>query len=281
MFLFKTKTALQTYLQTLQKDDRKTGFIPTMGALHEGHISLIKTGKAAHDITICSIFVNPTQFNNPEDLSTYPRTVANDIDLLEHAGCDVLFLPEVQEIYPDGTHTGNSFDLGYLETILEGAFRPGHFQGVAQVVSILLDIVQPDNLYLGQKDYQQYLVLSRLIARHHIPVQIFCVPTLREADGLAMSSRNQRLTPAQRAVSNLIYQCLVSIQAKANSADFAVVQKECKELLEHKGIVPEYIALADADTLELLDNYHPGRKMIALIAGYAGKVRLIDNMLLN
>ena len=141
--------------------------------------------------------------------------------------------------------------------------------------------MQPDHLYLGQKDYQQYLVLSKLIAQNHIPVQLFCVPTLRDADGLAMSSRNQRLTPAQRAISNLIYQCLVSIQAKANSTNFAVVQKECKELLEHKGIVPEYIALADADTLELLDNYHPERKMIALIAGYIGQIRLIDNMLLQ
>jgi len=281
MFLFKTKSALQSYLQTLQRKGLKTGFIPTMGALHEGHLSLIERAKAAQDISICSIFVNPTQFNNPEDLAAYPRHVANDIDLLEHAGCDVLFLPEIQEIYPDGTHTDQQFDLGYLETVLEGAFRPGHFQGVAQVVSILLDIVQPDHLYLGQKDYQQYLVLSKLIAQNHIPVQLFCVPTLRDADGLAMSSRNQRLTPAQRAISNLIYQCLVSIQAKANSTNFAVVQKECKELLEHKGIVPEYIALADADTLELLDNYHPERKMIALIAGYIGQIRLIDNMLLQ
>lgn len=280
MFIFKTKTALRSFLQSMQKNNRKVGFIPTMGALHEGHLSLIKTAKAAHDITICSIFVNPTQFNNPEDLTTYPRTESQDIDLLEHAGCEVLFLPETEEIYPKGMQAEASFDLGYLESVLEGAFRPGHFQGVAQVVSILLEIVQPDNLYLGQKDYQQYLVLSKLIAQQHLPVHIFCVPTLREADGLAMSSRNQRLTPAQRAVSNLIYQCLVSIQAKAHDGDFAIVQKECKELLERKGIVPEYIALADADTLELFDNYHPERKMIALIAGYAGKVRLIDNMLL-
>ncbi len=281
MFLFKTKVAFQSYIQPLQEKGQKTGFVPTMGALHEGHLSLIKAAKAANDLTVCSIFVNPTQFNNPDDLSRYPRSVATDIDMLSHAGCDILLLPEVAEIYPNGTKLNQKFDLGNLEPKLEGAFRPGHFQGVAQVVSILLDMVKPDNLYLGQKDYQQYMVLSHLISDKGIPVQPYCIPTLREADGLAMSSRNRRLTPVQRETSNLIYQCLVSIQAKMNTAHFAVVQKECRDLLTHKGIRPDYIELADADTLELLHDYHPDRKMIALIAAFIGEIRLIDNMLLN
>lgn len=256
------------------------GFVPTMGALHNGHISLIRAAAQDNPITVCSIFVNPTQFNNAADLEKYPRTTDQDIAMLTETGCSVLFLPDAGEIYPDGQILKEPYDLGYLETVLEGSFRPGHFQGVAQVVERLLRIVQPDNLYLGQKDYQQCAVLSRLIEIRNLPVHMNIVSTMREADGLAMSSRNRRLTEPQRAIAGLLYQCLVSVQTKQGMQSFSVVKKECIDILEKKGLRPEYIELADAETLELMDNYDPARKTVAVIAAYVGAVRLIDNLVL-
>lgn len=279
MLLFKRAKHLADFIAEKKGPHLKIGFVPTMGALHEGHLSLIRQSEQENEITICSIFVNPTQFNNPEDLAKYPRLIDEDINLLNTTSCAALFLPSVEEMYPDGIRPEH-LDLGYLETILEGRYRPGHFQGVAQIVGKFLEIIRPDNLYIGQKDYQQCKVIEHLVKAKHYPASLHICPTLREPDGLAMSSRNRRLTESQRAVAGLIYQCLVSIQAQNNKKSFTIVRKECEELLHRKGFITDYVEIADADTLELLADYHPGRPVVALIAAGLGPVRLIDNLVL-
>lgn len=280
MLIFKKIEQIQLYLNKERLSGKRVGFVPTMGALHEGHLSLIKASQKENQLTVCSIFVNPTQFNNAADLQKYPRTTEQDIELLTATCCDILFMPEVTEMYPDGQQLTVQYDLGYVETVLEGAYRPGHFQGVAQVVEKLLDIVLPDQLYLGQKDYQQCAVLKRLIEIKHLPVHLNIVPTMREPDGLAMSSRNRRLTEPQRNLAGVIYQCLVSIQAKQGVQSFSIVKKECIDILEKKGFKPEYIELANADSLEILTDYADGEPMVALIAAFIGEIRLIDNLVL-
>lgn len=281
MVIFKKADDIGRYLLKIKEKGQVIGFVPTMGALHKGHLSLLKNSKQNGDFTVASIFVNPTQFNDKDDYDKYPVTIDEDIALLTEAGCDALLLPSVNEVYPDGTVNTAAFDFGYLETILEGAHRPGHFKGVGQVVNRLLEMVQPDKMYIGQKDYQQCMVLSSLIEHTNHDTKLEICPTERDADGLALSSRNKRLTDPQRNVAGTIYQCLVSIKTKASEGKFPIVQKECVELLQEKGFDPDYVALADAGTLELLDNYDSQRKMVALIAATIGKVRLIDNMLLS
>ncbi len=280
MFIFKTAADVQAFLH---RQDLPAAFIPTMGALHAGHISLLQQARKDGYLTVCSIFVNPTQFNDPEDYKKYPKSTEADIALLLEAGCEVLFLPDEREVYPHGTVMATAYHFGRLEELLEGAQRPGHFRGVGQVVGRLLEIVQPARLYLGQKDYQQCLVIGKLIGfmGANIKTGLNVCPTVREADGLAMSSRNRRLTEPQRALASVIYQCLVSIQSKAGDGKWAVVRKECEELLRAKGFEPEYVALADGDSLEPLAEFETGKKQVALIAARLGKVRLIDNMLMN
>jgi pantoate--beta-alanine ligase len=254
-----------------------------MGALHDGHISLLNIAKGHNNLTVVSIFVNPTQFNDITDYDKYPESVDQDIMMLAEGGCDLLFLPDVNEIYPEGTSKMQTYGFGYLDTLLEGAHRPGHFKGVGQVVARLLNIVDPHKLYMGQKDYQQCIVINHLLQLlgKDKEIEMVICPTIREADGLAMSSRNRRLTEPQRALAGALYQCLVSIQAKQQNADFRIVQKECADLLAEKGFVPEYISLADANDLTELKNYAGDRKMVALIAAKLGDVRLIDNMVIN
>jgi pantoate--beta-alanine ligase len=281
MLIFKSIGQIQSYLKSAGLEGAKIGFVPTMGALHEGHISLIKAAQQENKITVCSIFVNPTQFNNSSDLEKYPRTTEQDIELLHDNCCDVLFLPDVEEMYPDGQILEKQYDLGFVETVLEGASRPGHFQGVAQVVEKLLDIIKPDNLYMGQKDYQQIAVVARLLKLMGSDIQLKSIPTTREPDGLAMSSRNKRLTEPQRNIAGLIYQCLVSIQTKDGLQQFSIIKKECEDILTKKGFKPDYVTLADAETLEPLVDYVKDRRMVALIAAFIGDVRLIDNLLLN
>lgn len=283
MIVFKRKNELQAYLHNRRKQNQSIGFVPTMGALHQGHISLIEQAKKETDCTVCSIFVNPAQFNDPQDFDKYPSSIAEDIILLESSGCDILFLPDVAEIYPLGMEAAKEYDFGFLETVFEGAQRPGHFKGVGKVVAILLEIVQPDALFMGSKDYQQCLVVQNLCQQMGLDKILFVAcPTKREPDGLAMSSRNRRLSEVQRTLSGILYQCLVSIQAKfLLSADFSVVQKECIDLLQAKNIEPEYVSIANAETLEPLSQYQPNTKMIALIAAKIGSIRLIDNLVLN
>lgn len=282
MLIFKEKEDLSQYLKDKVPQTSKIGFVPTMGALHEGHLSLILKSQSENEITISSIFVNPTQFNDPTDLAKYPRPIEEDIKMLSQAGCSILFLPSVEEIYPKGKNDAEEkhYDLGNLENILEGKYRKGHFQGVVQIIDILLKIINPQNLYLGQKDYQQCLVIKSFIQKSNPDLNLVFVPTLREEDGLAMSSRNRRLTETQRAASSLIYQCLISIQTKKSIQQFKVVQKECFDILTKKGFDPDYIELADASTLEILEDYDSNKKMVALIAVRIGDIRLIDNVLL-
>ena len=282
MVVFKKTSDLAGWLQNAP---RPVAFVPTMGALHNGHRSLITAAKTRFATVVASIFVNPTQFNDKKDFDNYPLTPDSDIEMLTAAGANALLMPAEQEVYPDGRDAGgHQYSFGILEGILEGAHRPGHFRGVAQVVSRLLEMVQPDALFLGQKDFQQCVVLEQLLQKMNLAqtVQVVKCPTIREADGLAMSSRNRRLSEAQRSVAATFYQCLVSIQAKSRSnGSFPVVQKECLDLLTKRGFQPEYVALCQAATLQELPDFTAQVPMVALIAARLGHVRLIDNMLLG
>lgn len=283
MVLFKKATDLRKWLDAQQEKGKHIGFVPTMGALHTGHISLIEISKKNNPITASSIFVNPTQFNDPKDFEKYPITLEKDIAMLEAAGCDVLFLPSVKEIYPNGQKTNRHYDLGYLETVLEGKSRPGHFQGVCMVVHCLLEIVQPDNLYLGQKDYQQCMVITKLVELIHLSkeIQVNICPTLREADGLAMSSRNMRLTKEERMTAATIYKNLNMINANLQPGDLSALKQKAGLALEEAGFRVDYVEIADASNLFLVSNYDGKQKLVALVAAFMNEVRLIDNMLIN
>ena len=282
MIQFKKASDLRLYLEKQREKGRKIGFVPTMGALHEGHISLIHESAKNNQISVCSIFVNPTQFNDPSDLDKYPVTLEEDIRKLFQAGCDILFLPGIPEMYPDGTQLTKKYDLGYLETILEGSFRPGHFQGVVTIVHRLLEIVKPDNLYMGQKDYQQCMVIRQLLRQTGLEKEIHLQiqSTKREADGLAMSSRNMRLLPDQRALAVSIYETLRFIKDNYTKTGLEQLKKEAEKRLTDRGFRVDYIEIADAATLLPVKNNDNGQ-LVALAAAFIGDVRLIDNLLLN
>lgn len=285
MIIFKYAEPLGRYIQQQKTAGKQIGFVPTMGALHNGHIALIDQSKQATDITVCSIFVNPTQFNNPTDYQLYPHTIEQDIEKLEAGGCHALFLPSIAEMYPKGTANLERYDLGYLETLLEGAFRPGHFQGVAQVMFRLLSMVEPDKLFMGQKDYQQCMVVKRLLDLMEYETELVTCPTLREPDGLAMSSRNLRLPPEDRQQATTIYQCLTLIKEQLNlGIAWPVIKEKAEKMLTGAGFRIDYVALADAYTLQPVEAStgaaNQGRR-VALIAAFLHEVRLIDNMLIN
>jgi pantoate--beta-alanine ligase len=280
MILFKKVTDLRNYLEAQQQKGHSIGFVPTMGALHAGHISLINASKKQSSITVASIFVNPTQFNDKKDFEKYPITLERDIPMLEEAGCDVLFLPPVSEVYPGGSFPTRHYELGRLEDLLEGKFRPGHFQGVCMVVHRLLEIVQPHHLYIGQKDYQQCMVITKLAEIIGMnKMQIHICPTLRESDGLAMSSRNMRLTNEEREKAVNIYKTLSFIKDHVGKSDPQTIQQQATDNLSSKGFNVDYIAIANAKTLEPATTWD--QPLVALIAAFNGEVRLIDNMLLN
>ena len=282
MILFKKITDLRNWLESQRKNGNSIGFVPTMGALHPGHLSLIETSVKKAAVTVCSIFVNPTQFNDPADFSKYPVTIESDIALLEAAGTTALFLPEVKEIYPHGKPVSKKYDLGYLETVLDGSSRPGHFQGVCTVVERLLEIVKPDHLMLGQKDYQQCLVISRLLELMGDAgkgIQIHICPTLREKNGLAMSSRNMRLSEPDREKAALIHQCLLQIRNELQPGNLAALKQKISGILSDKGFLPDYVELANARNLTLTQVWDGKEELVALIAAFLSGVRLIDNML--
>lgn len=283
MILFKKATDLHNHLDSQRKEGKKIGFIPTMGALHKGHISLIREARKANPVTITSIFVNPTQFNDPADYQKYPVTLEADIRMLEEAGCDILFLPSVKEIYPDGTANAKHYDLGYIETILEGSYRSGHFQGVCAVVHRLLDIVGPDQLYLGQKDYQQCMVIRKLLELTGMEksVQIQISPTLREKDGLAMSSRNMRLDKESRNKAPLIHESLDEIKNTYSPGDLTGIKKQATTFLLQNGFKVDYVEIADATDLHPVETWDGKQKLVTLAAAFLKDVRLIDNILLN
>ena len=278
MLIIRKSNDLSKYLGNSSLDGMSVGFVPTMGALHQGHMSLIKQARQQDKITVCSIFVNPTQFNDPKDFEHYPKTIEQDIYMLEKEKCDVLFLPEVLDIYPEGTDNLRHYQLGYLETVLEGKFRANHFQGVCQVMNRLMAIVNPDHLYLGQKDYQQCMVITKLLNIIQSKAGIIIVPTLREPDGLAMSSRNRRLDETEREKAPAIFKALSFIKKNIQpGVPFPVLEKAREMLIQHD-LVPDYIEVANADTLELVTDWDGKTKLVALIAAFMGKVRLIDNL---
>lgn len=281
MILFKKAGELTNYIAKQRANGISIGFAPTMGALHAGHISLIEEVKKHDGLAVCSIFVNPTQFNDPKDFEKYPITIENDIDMLEKAGCDILFIPTVNEMYPDGLVASQHYDLGYLDTILEGKFRPDHFQGVCQVVHRLLSIVQPDNLYLGQKDYQQCMVLTKLVELLGMKTKVIICPTLRENDGLAMSSRNMRLNEQERQQAVNISQVLFTLKKEIEPGYLDALKDHAVEYLSKHGFKVDYVEIADAKTLALQQEWDGNTKLVALVAAFLNDVRLIDNMLLN
>ncbi|GAB4130836.1 MAG: pantoate--beta-alanine ligase [Bacteroidia bacterium] len=279
MKIITTKKQLREELDTLRRNGKSVGFVPTMGALHQGHIELVKRARRENDVVVASVFVNPTQFNDPGDLKNYPRTPEADARMLESASCDYLFLPEVSEMYPENeTSADVAIDLGGLDTVMEGQFRPGHFNGVVKIVSRLFDVTGPCKAYFGEKDFQQLAIVRRMTREMQLPVEIIGCPIVRENDGLAMSSRNVRLTPEERNSAPLIYQTLLKAKAMWNGANISEVKHMVeKEFSAHPEFRPDYFEIADRDTLR-----HPtGKKAVACIAVFLGKVRLIDNILLD
>jgi pantoate--beta-alanine ligase len=256
--------------------------VPTMGALHEGHLSLIRTSKSKSDITVCSIFVNPTQFNDKKDFEKYPIQIDKDLEMLLEAKCDVVFIPNVEEIYPNGTLDKTSVDLGFIGKTLDGEHRPGHFDGVLQVVKRLLDIVQPDFLFLGQKDYQQCMVLNKLVEHYELPVIVDICATLREEDGLAMSSRNARLNSDERIAAVKLSKALFYIKDNIESESIQqLIDNQIQRLNEDELIKVEYLTIVNGKTLEPVDIYQENTPLTALIAAKVGQVRLIDNVILQ
>jgi pantoate--beta-alanine ligase len=280
MQIFKEISPLRAFLKDVRKAGKTIGLVPTMGALHQGHLSLIEASKAANDVTVATVFVNPTQFNNPTDLLKYPRTLDKDTQLLKEVRCDVLFAPETHELYPEPSFL--KMDFGTLDKVMEGKFRPGHFSGVGLVVSKLFNIVGPDNAYFGQKDWQQFAVISKLVAELSFQLTLHSVATLREPNGLALSSRNLRLSESQRTLAAVFYKGLQLAQRDlVNGKDMARVRKSVEELIDKEdGVKLEYFEMADSKNLNVLENVDRASQPILCIAGFVGEVRLIDNLFL-
>ncbi len=281
MIIFKFSNDVRKHLDLEREKNLTVGFVPTMGALHQGHISLIRQSRKKADITVCSIFVNPVQFNNPEDFEKYPSAMENDILMLEESGCDILFIPSVHEMYPDEASRHKHYELGNLERILEGKFRPGHFQGVCLVVEKLLLIVKPDFLFLGQKDYQQCLVIKKLIESMDLKVTVMIEPIVREKNGLAMSSRNLRLTAQERDHASELHKTLVAIRRQLRSNDFNKLKSGAMDNLKKRGFTVDYLELARAHDLQITSGDEKDKDLVLLIAAYLDNVRLIDNILVK
>jgi pantoate--beta-alanine ligase len=280
MVVIKTGIELKNYIEKLKKQGVGVGFVPTMGALHEGHLSLVRSAMQENACVVVSIYVNPTQFNDIADFNKYPRYVEDDIMQIKCIDNDarvIIFLPDDKEIYPEPDT--RKFDFGYLEKKMEGAFRTGHFNGVAQVVSKLFDIVNPDIAYFGQKDYQQLVIIKEMVRMMALPVKIKSCPIIREESGLAMSSRNVRLSEAERAEASIIYETLVRSKKWIKKHPVSRVKELVTERInEHPLFRLEYFEIADAETLKEPAKH---RAMVGCIAVLVGSVRLIDNVLYN
>ena len=280
MEIFKEVEPIRAFLDFKRRNSvNSIGLVPTMGALHKGHLELIKSSKKENDLTIATVYVNPTQFNNPSDLAKYPRTFEQDVVLLNQAGCDILFFPSNDVMYSAANPI--KIDFGELDKILEGKFRPGHFSGVGLVVSKLFNILQPTKAYFGQKDYQQFQVISSLVEQLMFPIKLECVPTVREEDGLAMSSRNLRLTPEMRLKALTLYNSLMLAKnLLLNGIEMTIVREKTINFFEENEVKLEYIELADRKNLIPLNFVLDPKDSILLISGYVGEVRLIDNTFL-
>ncbi|WP_462267125.1 pantoate--beta-alanine ligase [Mucilaginibacter sp.] len=278
MDIFTTIHEVRQHLQRLQAAGSTIGLVPTMGALHQGHLSLIARSRQQTAVTVCSIFVNPTQFTNAADLEKYPRPIEADVEKLEQAGCDVLFKPPVAEMY-DGNEQWH-LDIGPLEHLLEGKFRPGHYQGVTQVVYKLFAIVKPDLAFFGQKDYQQVLVIRRMSELLNLPVKLVMCPIERETDGLAMSSRNVHLSADDHRHALVLHKALTYIKDNYQPENLAALQQYAEQLITAEpGVTLDYFELADADTLQRAGSVTP--HVVALTAAQVGSTRLIDNEMIS
>lgn len=281
MLLFKSVSDLQFYLNQQKENGLSIGFVPTMGALHEGHATLFRRSISENKITVCSIFVNPTQFNEVEDLKKYPRTIEKDTEILINAGVQVLFLPSVEEIYPQGLVTP-TFDFQGLDQLMEGEHRPGHFDGVAQVVHRLLDIVQPHQLYMGQKDYQQWRIIQSMLEQLNWDINLVRCVIARAADGLALSSRNQRLTPEARIIAPKIYQTLQLAKQEIETLSInEVKQNAINRLNEVEEFSLDYFEIANGQTLQVAENKEDATSLVACTAIFLANIRLIDNVILK
>ena len=292
MIILNSISQTKIYLNNLRGQHKLIGFVPTMGALHNGHISLIERAKSECNIVVSSIFVNPTQFNDLSDLNNYPRTFEADCQMLESAGCDIVFAPEVSEMYSQeelelkkkhiedqSWKRDKIVEFGLLEKVMEGAHRPGHFNGVAQVVSKLFRIIKPDKAYFGQKDFQQLAIIRSMVKQLAMQIEIIACPIMREPNGLAMSSRNERLSPEQRKTASLISKTLFKIKELGFSKTVAeLIAYATEQIKSEPQFELEYFEIADAETLQPINIFYPAQKCVACIAVKLGKVRLIDNV---
>lgn len=274
MLICKSVVALQQFL--VEKKHKIIGFIPTMGALHQGHLSLIEASQQKADITICSIFVNPIQFNKQEDLDNYPKNIDADVLKLESVNCEVLFLPSVEEMYPNKQY--KIFEFGALAEVMEGEHRPGHFNGVANVIERFFEIIHPNYAFFGEKDFQQLAVVKALTKQLGLPTEIIGCPILREISGLAMSSRNERLSATQKKDAAIIFEALSFIKKNYLKHNIATHKSYFAKTITEKNIELEYIEFADGNTLQPVKNWNETEYCVVFIAVHVGKVRLIDNV---
>ena len=282
MLIFNKKSDLSAFLSPLLKQNKSIGFVPTMGALHQGHLSLLKKSLSENDVTVMSIFVNPTQFNNAEDLDKYPRTLERDVQIMQDLSNNIIvYAPEVADIY-EGNTVSESFNYDGLENQMEGKHRPGHFDGVGTIVKRLFEIVQPNKAYFGEKDFQQLQIVKKLVSKHNIPVEVIGCPIHREANGLAMSSRNERLSDTAREKAAVIYQILNSAKDffQTHSAEETTKYVE-DELKKHAEFELEYFEIADEATLLPVSEKESNKKYRGFIAIFIENIRLIDNISLN
>lgn len=281
MEIFKKRDQLKSFLETSKKNKKTIGFVPTMGALHKGHLYLIEQAKKKNNLVVASIFVNPTQFNNQEDLDNYPKTLEKDIELLESVFCDVLFVPTIEEIYHKNI-VSEKFDFDGLEHEMEGEFRPGHFDGVGTIVKTLFEIVSPKNAYFGEKDFQQLQIIKKLVEKNQLPISIKGCSIFREKDGLAMSSRNTRLTSEQRNAAPLIYKVLKKVKSKFKVENVEEISEWVEnQFKNHPNLQLEYFTIADENSLKSVNSKEFDKKYRAFIAVFAGNIRLIDNIQLK
>lgn len=277
--VFENISSLKEWISEFRASGRTVGFVPTMGALHAGHISLIKRAKESCDVVVVSVFVNPTQFNNPDDLKKYPRTIEQDIELLSASPCDALFCPTEKEVYPEPQKL--HWDFGLLSHSLEAHYRPGHFDGVLTVVKRLFEIVLPDMAFFGEKDYQQLSLIRKMTAHERFEIEVVGCPIVRESDGLAMSSRNRRLNDLQRRQSTAISQTLFQMKKDRNKMTPQELRSWGWKALENaEGITPEYLEIVDGPSFRPIDQWSRDLEPVVLVAVYMGEVRLIDTMAL-
>jgi len=271
---------MREVVQALRCDGKRIGFVPTMGALHEGHLQLLRVSAQENDITICSIFVNPTQFNNPEDYKLYPRTLEQDVSLLQTVGCDYLFVPTAADVYPQQSLI--QFSFGALDAVMEGEHRPGHFSGVATVVGKLFNIVQPHKAYFGQKDLQQVAIIRQLVYGMSFDLQLVCCPTIREESGLAMSSRNKRLSEKELQTATILYKALNKAKQELTSHSVASIKAGVQTYLAaEEDVKLEYFDIVETTALQPVSDVKGLDEVALCIAAFVGPVRLIDNIVVD